>query len=46
MSQCAKIASNKGGSVKRRCTLMDDEKIDIIKDVVEKGKSKKTNSGI
>ena len=40
MSQCAKIASNKGGSVKRRCTLMDDEKIDIIKDVVEKGKSK------
>ena len=37
----AKIASCKGGRMKRKYTLMDYDKITIIKDVVEKGKSKK-----
>ncbi len=37
---CVKIASGKGGCMNRRYTLMDYDKIAIIKDVVENGKSK------
>ena len=40
MSRCGKLASNKGGNMKRRYTLMDYDKIAIIKDVVKNGKSK------